>query len=198
MRRLQRLLRVLLPFMLLASTTAWAGHRRLSPELNDKLGAQNSNPPAGAPGPQQVDVIIQFRPGAKLSDGINKVEGAGGAHKSRLDVINGSVFHVPASMLPKLADDPDVIYISPDRKNIQLSPYDYILDSTGTNPVLQLGYSGAGVGIAVIDSGVSASHPDFSRDRSGGDSRVVYSQSFIPGLDASDEFGHGTAVAGLL
>src|SRR5262249_19165575 len=31
-----------------------------------------------------------------------------------------------------------------------------------------------------------------------GYSRVVYSQSFIPGLDASDQYGHGTHVAGII
>jgi serine protease AprX len=181
---------------LLASSPAWAGHRKLSPELNDKLTSLSVNPPLALAPDSQVDVIIQYRPGAKLTAGIQRVTGAGGTHKSRLDVINGGLFSVPASLLPTLANDPDVVYISPDRQTIKLSPADYFLDSSSINPVLQLGYSGVGIGIALIDSGVNASHPDLQASRGG--SRVVYSQSFIPGLDASDQFGHGTAVAGLL
>src|SRR5262245_19319476 len=200
MRRLPRFKSVVCALLLglAASSAAWGAHHRLSPELNDKVASLNSNPPVQSGQDSQVDVIIRFRPGAKLTDGITRVTGAGGTHKSRLDVINGSLFHVPASLLPKLADDPDVVYISLDRKTIKLSPDDYILDTTSTNPVLQLGYTGVGIGIAVIDSGVKTSHPDLAVNQSGGGSRVVYSQSFIPGLDASDQFGHGTAVAGLL
>lgn len=179
---------------LLAAAPAWAGHRKLSPELNDKLASLSTSPPVSTATGPQVDVIIQYRPGAKLSDGIQRVITAGGTHRSRLDVINGSLFHVPASLLPTLANDPDIVYISPDRPTIKLSPDDYILDTASINPILQLGYSGVGIGIAIIDSGVNATHPDLVGSHG---SRVVYSQSFIPGLDASDQFGHGTAVAGL-
>src|SRR5947209_7817587 len=96
-----------------------------------------------------------------------------------------------------LAQDPDVTYISPDRQTIQLSPNDYILDSTVTNPVISSGYTGVGIGIAIIDSGVKANHADLA-NLSTGYSRVVYSQSFVPGLDASDQYGHGTHVAGII
>src|SRR5215471_2388197 len=180
---------------LLVATPALASHRRLSPELNEKLDelqanqSQNSNSPL-------VDVIIQFKPATKLDDGIGKVIGAGGQHKNRLDVINGGVFQVPANLLPILAEDPNVRYISPDRQTIKLSPDDYILDASNTNYPQQLGYTGNGIGVAVIDSGVKTSHPDLADNY--GRSRVVYSQSFIPGLDSSDQYGHGTAVAGLV
>src|SRR5581483_92141 len=60
----------------------------------------------------------------------------------------------------------------------------------------QFAVNGTGIGIAVIDSGVS-DHPDLHG--SAGGSRVVYSQSFVSG-DAStaDAYGHGTHVAGIL
>src|SRR5262245_51807199 len=185
---------------LLGTGNASAKHRKLATELTDQVvehqALQSQTSQAQAASGPLVDVIIQFRPGAKLDQGILRVTGAGGQHRNRLEIINGGVFRVPADLLPALADDPEVTYISPDRKNIKLSPDDFILDSTSTNPILQLGYSGVGVGIAVIDSGVKSSHPDFAN--SYGNSRVVYSQSFIPGLDASDQYGHGTQVAGLI
>ena len=181
----------------MAMTAASAGHRKLSPELNDRLADSNTSLQDQSGNGSLIEVIIQFRPGAKLDLGISKVLGIGGQHKNRLDIINGGVFRIPASLLPILAQDPDVTYISPDRKTIKLSPDDYILDATNTNSILQLGYTGVGVGIAVIDSGVMANHPDLSNTHSGAP-RVVYSQSFISGLDASDQYGHGTAVAGLV
>jgi serine protease AprX len=185
----------------LGTTTAFAAHHKLSPELNDKLGNLGSNV-AGQQPNGLVDVIIQFKPGTKLDSGITKVTGGGGQHKSRLDVINGSLFSVPVGLLSKLAEDPDVIYISPNRQTIKMGKIDKILDATNTTSIINLGYTGDNIGVAVIDSGVKASHPDFSNqsNSNGGynGSRVVYSQSFIPGLDASDQYGHGTHVAGLI
>ena len=59
------------------------------------------------------------------------------------------------------------------------------------------GYTGAGIGVAVIDSGV-ASHPDLNGGFLGG-SRVVWNQSFVPGVSsATDQYGHGTHIAGLI
>jgi serine protease AprX len=179
----------------IVTTPARAAQRRLSPELNDKVNQLQVNPTQTA-STAPVNVIIQFNKTTTLANGIQKVTAGGGQSKSHLNVINGGVFQVPASQLATLAEDPDVQYISPDRQTIKLSPDDYILDASNTNSVQQLGYTGNGVGVAVIDSGVKASHPDFS-DNYGG-SRVVYSESFIPGLDATDQYGHGTAVAGLV
>src|SRR5262249_22414185 len=64
-----------------------------------------------------------------------------------------------------------------------------------TTAVINAGYTGNNIGVAVIDSGIRTNHPDLAHD---GYSRVVYSQSFIAGLDASDQYGHGTHVAGII
>src|SRR6202034_3686476 len=62
----------------------------------------------------------------------------------------------------------------------------------------QSGYTGAGVGVALIDSGVMSNHPDLYMGILP-ISRVVYQQSFVPGnSSANDQFGHGTHVAGLI
>jgi serine protease AprX len=51
--------------------------------------------------------------------------------------------------------------------------------------------TGQGIGIAVIDSGI-APHPDFA-------ARIVASQNFNPNvLTPGDDYGHGTAVAGII
>lgn len=187
--------------VILGSTTAFAAHRKLSPELNDKLGNLGTNVPGQQPN-GLIDVIIQFKPGTKLDNGITKVTGAGGQHKSRLDVINGSLFSVPVSLLSTLAEDPNVTYISPNRQTIKMGKMDFIMDATNTTSIINLGYTGSGIGVAVIDSGVKGNHPDFSNSNysygGGNGSRVVYSQSFIAGLDASDQYGHGTHVAGII
>src|SRR4029077_13594713 len=57
--------------------------------------------------------------------------------------------------------------------------------------------TGAGVGVALIDIGVS-NNPDLNQGILPF-SRVVYQQSFVPGNSSSgDQYGHGTHIAGLI
>jgi serine protease AprX len=59
------------------------------------------------------------------------------------------------------------------------------------------GWTGSGVGVAVIDSGVT-DRPDL-HNQATGNSRVVYSESFLAGDGStSDAYGHGTHVAGIV
>ncbi|MCX4591657.1 S8 family serine peptidase [Streptomyces sp. NBC_01549] len=52
------------------------------------------------------------------------------------------------------------------------------------------GYNGKGVKIAVLDTGVDATHPDLK-------DQVIESRNFTTAADASDHFGHGTHVASI-
>ncbi|MFF0010365.1 S8 family serine peptidase [Streptomyces sp. NPDC005374] len=52
------------------------------------------------------------------------------------------------------------------------------------------GYDGKGVKIAVLDTGVDATHPDLK-------SQVIESKNFSTAADATDKFGHGTHVASI-
>jgi len=50
-------------------------------------------------------------------------------------------------------------------------------------------YTGTGIGVAVIDSGL-ASHPDFYDSK--GVSKVVYREDFVCSGCTGDPYGHGT------
>jgi subtilisin len=61
------------------------------------------------------------------------------------------------------------------------------LQATG---VLTSHYSGRGIRVAILDSGLQLAHPDFL-------GRAIISRSFVPGLSAADVNGHGTFCAGV-
>ncbi|MFJ8158026.1 S8 family serine peptidase [Streptomyces sp. NPDC094468] len=58
----------------------------------------------------------------------------------------------------------------------------------GAPTAWKAGGTGAGVRVAVLDSGVDATHPDLA-------DRVVASRSFVEGEDVADRNGHGTHTA---
>src|SRR5438552_4027582 len=180
---------------LLAAALSFAdGKHKLSKDLEElKSGLSGAT----------VDVIIQFKQ-APTDAQHGKVEGHGGVLKKKLDVIRGAHYSVPVKSLPALADDPDVAYISPNRplSGTSTSTLDYTPESVNAQVAWQQwGLDGTGVGVAVIDSGVTAVGDLYwwipSNQTYG--SRVVYSQNFVPGTtDSSDQYGHGTHVAGII
>lgn len=107
-------------------------------------------------------------------------------------VLNAVVYTGPASDLQTLANDPNVVYISPDR--VVAGQLDYSATAVNASAAWRLNLTGQGVGVAIIDSGI-----DSSADLSylGLLSRIVYTQDFTGG-NGSDQYGHGTHVAGIV
>ncbi len=150
-----------------------------------------------------VDVIVQYKLTPTDAQHL-RVQGRGGVLKTKLDAIKGAHYSVPVESLDALADDPDVAYISPNRplSGTSTSKLDYAPETVNA-PVAwqQWGLDGTGVGVAVIDSGI---YPVgdlywYNPVTYAYGLRIVYSQSFVPGTtDASDYYGHGTHVAGIV
>jgi subtilisin family serine protease len=88
-----------------------------------------------------------------------------------------------------------VAYISPDRpvraQNLvgETSGAAQVQAGLASTPKL----SGKGVTIAIIDSGISASHPDFGKNKN--KSRILTAVDFTGSAVSGDPYGHGTGVA---
>src|SRR6266446_6084336 len=164
------------------SLVAVADDSKLAPELQN----YSSQSP--------LNVVIQYNRSPALLD-LQGVLNLGGQILSPLNLINGVLATVPASNLLNLSNQSNVVYISPDRplQTLLSNAAPAIKAPTAWNS----GFEGSGVAIAVVDSGIAP-----AADLNGGFlglSRVVYSQNFVPtSLTASDQYGHGTHIAGLI
>ncbi len=179
MKRFLALL-VIVSGMLISGPLAHASNPKLSPELQ----GYNST--------KQVQVIVQYAPGTQISCTgllglvdclLNDVLALGGKIIGDLPLINGIVAQLDGNGIQTLANKSNVVYISVDRP---LSP-------TLSNAAVainapfawQSGYTGSGVGVALIDSGVMSNHPDLYMGILP-ISRVVYQQSFVPGNSSAN------------
>ena len=177
---------------LATATPAYANDSKISPELR---GYQST---------RQAQVIVQYAPGTQVSCSglfglvdclLNDITKLGGTILGQLPLINGLVAQLDGSGIQSLSNQSNVVYISLDRP---LSPtLSNAAGAVNAEFAWQSNYTGVGIGVALIDSGVS-NHPDLYQGLLP-ISRVVYQQSFVPGnSSASDQFGHGTHVAGLI
>src|SRR5437588_1988905 len=178
--------------MIVAGTLAYADDSKISPELRNQ------------PATQQTQVIVQYAPGTQVTCTglfgfigclVNDILALGGQILSQIPIINGVVALLDGNGIQSLSNQSNVVYISADRP---LKPtLSNAASAINAEFAWQSNYTGAGIGVALIDSGV-ASHPDLNQGIVPV-SRVVYQQSFVPGnSSASDQYGHGTHIAGLI
>ncbi len=145
-----------------------------------------------APG-STVDVIIQYRQ-APTAAHHQRVHDKGGEYKGDLSVIKGGHYGVPAKALAELANDPDVVAISPDRP-LQ-GALDNAVPAVFGDLAQRYGWDGSGIGVAVLDSGI-ADIADL-QSKNSNNSRIVYAETFVPRNAPTDNYGHGTHVAGII
>ena len=184
--------KLLLVVLIATVTLAHADNTKISPDLQNY------------PSSQKAQVIVQYAPGTQVNCSgligllgclVNDVLKLGGTILGDLPLVNGLVAVLDGNGIANLSNQSNVVYISLDRP---LTPsLSNAAPAVNAFAAWQSGYTGAGVGVALIDSGVS-SHPDLNGGFRGA-SRVVWNQSFVPSnASASDQYGHGTHVAGLI
>ncbi len=132
-----------------------------------------------------VDMIVQFR--STPADSELKNLAAHGVLKNTFRHFPAAVFRGRADALEALAANPNVAYISPDRT--LTGSLQFAVPAVGADVAFSLGWTGTGIGIAIVDSGVKVDHPDIK-------GRVAYSENFVAGESTTDDlYGHGTHVA---
>jgi len=132
-----------------------------------------------------VNVIVQFKE-APTEAHHQKIRARGDLHKGNLELVKGSLYSMPAGKLKELAGDPDVAYIAPDRPLTSTAvQLDYFREAVNATTAQKYGWTGTGIGVAVIDSGIF---------NLGDLSHVVDQETIVPSSPAGniDGYGHGT------
>jgi serine protease AprX len=148
-------------------------------------------------------VILTVRPGQE-QNAQQEIRKLGGRYGRRLKLIDGMVAELPNRIIKQLSERSEVISVHFDRPTRQHMNRAAV--ATGARAAqYQWGYDGAGVGVAVIDSGITPYHHDLTYQGSSNKVRVVGQQRMTAFVDfvnngavAYDDNGHGTHVAGII
>src|SRR5688572_12297556 len=160
-------------------------HAKLDQHLNDAVEDQAN---------AVSDVIIEFH---GETDSVNLVKGKGGKAGRRLASLNARVARISNARLKALASDPRIKKIHHDRPAHGFVGRTAV--TVGARAVQELmGYTGDGVGVAIVDSGITAWHDDLTVANGAGQ-RVSHFVDFVNGYTQPyDDWGHGTHVAGVV
>ena len=148
---------------------------------------------------EMVDVVVTLRSTAAARRGFTFASGLGAFERRSYSSLPFKAMRVPARKLPALAGDPNVSFVSPD--SIVTAASESARQTArvpGSTPALNTpntAFSGRGITVAILDSGVSL-HCDYMRS-------PVWQLDFVNGLgglltDPLDGYGHGTHVAGMV
>jgi serine protease AprX len=168
-----------------SSSKAKQHHSKLDGELNKR-----------ADGGGESDVIVEF---FDDRDSASRIRNRGGQAGRKLGILKARAARVPNALLKELADDSKVKRVHLDRE----ASGEMARTSAAVGALtarLSYGYSGAGVGVAVIDSGITAWHDDLGASAtSKTGQRVTAFVDFVNNRTSKyDDWGHGTHVAGII
>src|SRR5689334_1671870 len=114
-------------------------------KLDDELDARSNDAEKRHDTVNRSQVIVELEPGAQLPRNLANFGRLG----QRLDVINGYVLELPNGLLKKLADLPGVARVHYDRPT-RSHNYRTAVTVGARNVFYKYGYTGAGIGVAVI------------------------------------------------
>jgi serine protease AprX len=163
-------------------------------DANAKIGPQLRRAAASSDGRSRV--IVRASDAASTGAVRTMIANAGGGLKRHLASINAEAADVPNGLLVALANSSAVNQISLDR--VVVSAMERTGATVGATALRQeFGYDGSGIGVAIIDSGVTPAHDDLTGPD--GAQRVDAFVDFVNNVEtAYDDYGHGTHVAGII
>ncbi|WP_285794647.1 S8 family serine peptidase [Micromonospora sp. NBRC 107095] len=124
-------------------------------------------------------------PGTRLTRDLPVIRGAAlSSDKSSLGAVWETVTTGPAGARLDAAGGVERIWLD-GRRRVTL---DHSVPQIGAPAAWAAGFTGAGVSVAVLDTGVDATHPDLA-------GKVAEARNFTEATDARDTVGHGTHVA---
>jgi hypothetical protein len=155
---------------------------------------------------RMLSLIVRVAPQADVETE-RAVRAIGGDIRGHISIIHGFVARVPARSVGELTDLPGVVSVTPDSPIHLLGTVDgmdpnkyqgswlKVAKNTHLIEMWQHGFTGKGIDVALIDSGV-APVPGLDLNVVNGPDLSFESQA--PGLTHIDTYGHGTHMAGLI
>ena len=196
-----------LTFALVAALAAPGASRPAAPELAPRTAPGITAPavleaarrtPAAA-----VTTIVQLQPGADPAAVAAAIRSRGAEVTREVPLIRALGVRSTAARAALLAGVPGVRVVSLDAPVVKTGLIDVARLASAYNQSIRSdaawsqGFTGKGIGVAVIDTGVQGDLVDFKGDD--GASRVIANAVVNPEANsAADTFGHGTHIAGLI
>lgn len=136
----------------------------------------------------KVPVIILFKE-KPIDKHVNLIKSVGGEVTRTYKIINGFAANLPETSIENLKHNPLVTSIDPD---LEVKAIDTSADiQIRADQVWAAGVTGTGVPVAILDTGIDTTHPEFS-------GRILKCHSEITNTNTcTDGNGHGTHVAGI-
>lgn len=162
--------------------------------MNKKINSQNICPVIQSKLKKQdndiIPIIISYKDNMKISEG--KISSLSNKLNYELPIVNGYACEMSTEAIREIIKDPNIEYISYDTKVFAVM--DITRKTVGADKITRSGYTGKGITVAIIDTGVSP-HLDLIYPYN----RVIGFKDFINNETvAYDDNGHGTHCAGIL
>ena len=190
MRSTRVVLIVALTGLLALCLLAGCGGGGQPPAGTGEAGITSQTDNATDNGLQRVLIGFRDRPGAAQE---NWVHGEGGRVKRTFTLVSAMAASLPPQAIEALRHNPNVTIVEPDAQvTATADTLPWGVDRIDAEIVQATGNTGAGVKVAVLDTGIDYKHPDLDGNYKGG-------YDFVnKDADPMDDNGHGTHVAGTI